>query len=326
MADGSGERYDWRFWLATAGALVLGGVLLVAAWAKALDPITFAEQIRVEGLEILLPAEALAILVVVAEVALGAALVLGIRRGWVLVPTAAMVAFFVFLTARTYWRFTQGIVDETAACGCFGNLFSRTPAEAFWQDLFLLVPPLLAAFLARPGSSRGLRYRVALTVSAAVGAGLLAWRAPELPLDDLATRLKPGVEMSAICAGRDSVDSVRICLDAMMPELEVGRHLIVIATLDNEELFAGIDRLNERAMAAGPTLWLLTDSLEEERQAFFWEWGPAFEIREAPLAMLRPLYRRQPRSFLVESGRVVETWPGLPPPAGAAEVAASPGG
>ena len=35
---------------------MLGAVLLFAVWAKALDPAAFAEQIRIEGLDVLLSA------------------------------------------------------------------------------------------------------------------------------------------------------------------------------------------------------------------------------------------------------------------------------
>jgi hypothetical protein len=48
-------------------------------------------------------------------------------------------------------------------------------------------------------------------------------------------------------------------------------------------------------------------------RAFFWQWGPRFEVVEAPEPLLRPLYRRLPRSFRVEDGQVVETFSGLPP-------------
>lgn len=293
--------------------MVLGAVLLVAGGVKALDPLTFAEQIRGEGLEIGLPAGALAVLVIVVEVALGAALVMGLRRLWVLVPAAALVAFFLFLNARAYWRASQGIVDDVEACGCFGNLLSRTPAEAFWQDLLMLLPPLLLAFVGRPAGGGPPRGRLAVVAILAVATAVFAWQAPALPLDDLATRLRPGVETGELCAGRDTEETVRVCLDTLMPELQVGRHLLVIASLGNEELREEIDHLNQIAVAGGPGLWLLTDSSEEERMAFFWEHAPAFEIREAPAALLRPLYRTQPRSFLVESGEVVETWSGLPP-------------
>jgi hypothetical protein len=38
-----------------------------------------------------------------------------------------------------------------------------------------------------------------------------------------------------------------------------------------------------------------------------------FQIRQAPPALLRPLYRRLPRAFEVQDGRVVRTYRGMPP-------------
>ncbi len=303
---------DWRFWLGTAGAFVLGAVLLFAGWAKALDPVGFAELIESEGLDIVLSAWVWSVVMIVAEFAAGVALILGLRRLWILLPTALLVIVFVFLNVRAYWRFAQGIVDEEATCGCFGNLLSRTPAEAFWQDLWMLVPGLLLAFLARPRVIPYERLRLGIVAIVSVAAALFAWNAPELPLDDLATRLKPGVEIADLCAGRDTEETVRVCLDVLVPQLQVGRHVVIIASLDNEELRAGMDELSAAALAGGPALWLATDAPEEERQAFYWEWAPPFEVQEVPLALLRPLYRRQPRSFLVESGVVARTWSGLP--------------
>ena len=90
----------WRPVVGAAGAVVLSAVLLLAAGAKALDPAAFAEQIRLEGLEFLLPANALALLAIALEAGLGMALLLGVRRGWVLGPAALMTAFFLFLSGR----------------------------------------------------------------------------------------------------------------------------------------------------------------------------------------------------------------------------------
>ena len=58
---------------------------------------------------------------------------------------------------------------------------------------------------------------------------------------------------------------------------------------------------------------MLTGNTEEELFGFRFGKGPSFELRETPPALLRPLYRTLPRSFLVRGGRVVETWSGLPP-------------
>lgn len=302
----------WRRWTGTAAGVFLGGVLLVAAWSKAVHPAAFATQIADEGLAVVLPAMGVALLVLALETFLGTALLLGLRRPWVLWPTAALVAFFVFLTGRAYWRWAHGEIAGDAACGCFGNLALRTPAEAFWQDLLLLVPPLVLAFLGRPRRPAGVAWRVGVVAVLTAGTVVLAWKAPELPLDDLATRLRPGVRVDSLCVrgddGEECLDSARI-----LPEVASGEAVVVIGELD-EELGEAVARLNDYHWAAtGPPLYLLTGATEEELFHFHFGYGPAFEVRAAPPAMLRPLYRSLPRSFRVADGEVVETWSGLPP-------------
>lgn len=311
----SSERVRPRlFWLGTAAGVFLGAVLLVAVWAKALDPAAFAEQIRVEGLDVLLSAQAMALIALALEAGLGLALVLGVRRLWVLIPAALLVAFFVFLTGRAWWMSAHGL-REAESCGCFGNLVQRTPAQAFWQDLLLLAPALLLSFVGRPRGYRNARFpaaRAALVAAATVAVAVFAWKAPELPLDDLATRLSPGVEVEEICAGA-TADAV--CLDTVAPELKQGEHLVVIADLADLEdpalgdAVAGLNRIQNE----GGAVWLLSASPSEQHRAFFWRFGPAFQVVETPEPLLRPLYRRLPRSFRVEDGRVTETYAGLPP-------------
>jgi len=293
------------FWLGTAAGVFLGAVLLVAVWAKALDPAAFAEQIRIEGLDVLLSARAVALLALVLEAGLGLALVLGIRRPWVLVPAALLVAFFTFLTGRAWWMSAHGL-REAESCGCFGNLVQRTPAQAFWQDLLLLVPSLLLSFVGRDRAAGFPRIRTALAAVATVAVALFAWKAPELPLDDLATRLRPGVEVAQICAGGGDNP---VCLDTVAPELKQGRHLVVMSNLEDPALGEAVNDLNEM----GGSVVLLSASPSEQHRAFFWRFGPKFQVVEAPEPLLRPLYRRLPRSFRVEDGRVTETYAGLPP-------------
>jgi uncharacterized membrane protein YphA (DoxX/SURF4 family) len=295
-----------------AGGL-LGAVLLVAAWAKAIDPAAFAEQIHAEGLDRLLPAGVMALLALGLETGLGLALVLGLRRLWVLVPAAFLVAFFVALNGRAWWLDAHGLRGQTAACGCFGNLVERSPREAFWQDLLLLLPPLLLAFAGRRRRPPIFPPARTAVVAAGVAAAVLfAWRAPALPLDDLATRMHPGAFVAKLCAGTGSP----VCLDTVIPELGSGEHLVVLGDLDDPALGQAVDSLNTLARAPGaPAVWLLHASGPARQRAFQWKWGPAFKLVEAPAALLRPLYRRLPRSFRIRDGNVVETFPGLPPPA-----------
>ena len=185
--------------------------------------------------------------------------------------------------------------------------------------------PLAIAFVGRSpagaGGAAGGRgfptLRTAVATAAAAGAAVFAWQAPTLPLDNLATRLRPGREVAELCAGGAGSGSQRVCLTTIVPELAHGRHLVVMADLQDPAFTADIDRLNDYARDArdgkAPPLWVLSGGTAEEQRRFFWTWGPAFEIREAPPALLKPLYRRLPRSFLVEDGEVHATYSGLPP-------------
>ena len=302
--------------LGTAGGVFLGAVFLFAAWAKAIDPNAFVGEIASRGLTFGLGAGAVAFLALALEAGLGTLLLVGVRRLWVLVPAALLVVFFLFLTGQDYYRSLVGIELDSAACGCFGNLVQRTPAQAFWQDLLLLVPALGLAFLGRP--REGSAVPVARTIVGAMATAavvLLAWKAPELPLDDLATRLSPGVEVTSLCAGEGAE---RICLDTLVPGVEEGEHLVVLADLD-EGFGERVEKINRYLDARildvpdAPALDVVVTAAPEEQQAFFWQWGPGFELHQAPDMLMRPLYRRLPRSFLVRGGEVVETWDGLPP-------------
>jgi Methylamine utilisation protein MauE len=312
-STGGQARSGWPF-VGAAGALVLGAVLLVAAAAKALDPSAFAEQIRREGLDLLLPAGAVALVALALEAGLGTALLLGVRRLWVLVPSALLVGFFLTLTGRDWWLTTRGLRDPSAACGCFGNLLERTPAEALRMDLLLLALPLALAFLGRRTGRRFPPARTAAAAIAALAVAVFAWQAPALPLDDLATRLRPGKEVAELCTGDGDG---RVCLATVVPELARGRHLVVLADLEDPAFTGAVDRLNAYARQARdggvPDLWVVDGGTPEQQRLFFWQWGPAFEVREAPAALLRPLYRSLPRSFLVEDGTVRATYSGMPP-------------
>ena len=309
----------WRRLLATLGGVVLGAVLLIAAWAKTLDPAAFAGQIRAEGLDVVLPAGVVALIALALEWGLGTAMLLGVRQRFVVWSTTALVAFFVFLTGRTYWRHLQGIeLDDEASCGCFGNLLERTPAEAFWQDLLLLVPPLVLVWLAVETGRRLPTARLVIVGLVTVTGTAVGWMAPDLPLDNLATRLKPGVETHTICAGADadgdSDVGSRVCLDAILPEIALGDHLIVIADIEADIFTERIAELNDFTWRDGvPQLWVLAAASEDQLFQLRFGHGPVFEVRETPAALLRPLYRTLPRTFRVVDGLVTETYSGLPP-------------
>ncbi len=169
MSAVSASETGWRTWAARASGWLLGGVLLLAAVAKVYEPGAFVGQIRLEGLDFLLPAVLVALLALALETGLGLALLLGVHHRLVLASAALLSLFFLGLTGRNYWLVSQGLRDPDESCGCFGSLIERTPAEAFWQDLLLLVPPLRVLLWLRWGKRLPLgRWRIGIAAAAAL--------------------------------------------------------------------------------------------------------------------------------------------------------------
>ncbi|MHC5009769.1 MAG: MauE/DoxX family redox-associated membrane protein [Planctomycetota bacterium] len=306
------RTWDWKYILSTTAGCFLGAVLLFAVWAKVINPIYFQEWVEFEGLDFLLPATIMAPFSLAVEGILGMALLLGMRRLWVLIPTGLLVLFFLFLTGKAYLAYLTGSDAGGGSCGCFGNLIIRSPGEAFWQDVILLIPALFIAFLWRPPTG-GPVPKVRVTILGVFVVGLLVvYRfAPELPFDDMATRLRADTPLDELCVG---LDEDRVCISTLFPELAEGEHLVVIADVNDEAFGESVADLSEYAInGVGPMLWAVSPTSEEDIGIFFWTWAPSFEVRPAPLALLRPMYRRLPRSFAVRDGTVTETFDGLPP-------------
>jgi hypothetical protein len=282
-------------WVGRLAAVVLGVVLLLAAYAKAVDPRLFALQLAE-----LLPVPAslafpLAILIIGFEAGLGAALVRGWRHPVVLAATTA--TFIVFLGVVTWQLFRPS--EVAGGCGCFGQLLERTPQQALYEDVAFV----LLTGLAWVGSgARAHTPRWGWTAFAAAASVALAVSAPSLPLDDHATALAPGVPVSATQ------------LDAIVPELRTGRHLVLLLDRADPDTRTQIGALNQKLhLPAGATpVWGVANDDPALALEFLWSAGPAFEVRGAPPRVLRRLYRTLPRSALVDAGLVVRTWSGLP--------------
>jgi uncharacterized membrane protein YphA (DoxX/SURF4 family) len=188
------NRYNsatrWKWILGTVAAVFLGGVFLLATVGKVVAPGEFVAQIHLEGLDFLLSAGIVAVIALALEAGLGLALLLGVRHWLVVLPTGLLVAFFLFLTGRNYWLVSQGLRDAEESCGCFGSLVVRTPSEAFWQDLILLVPPMILlvwSILKIRVPVPVVRLGVSLVVALAVGG--YTFMSPQLEFSQIATDL-----------------------------------------------------------------------------------------------------------------------------------------
>jgi uncharacterized membrane protein YphA (DoxX/SURF4 family) len=75
----------------------------------------------------------IALLICIAEIVLGIAILIAYRFSIVKWIILSMILFFTFLT------FYSAYFDKVKECGCFGDFISLTPWQSFWKDIILLV-------------------------------------------------------------------------------------------------------------------------------------------------------------------------------------------
>jgi|APSaa5957512535_1039671.scaffolds.fasta_scaffold02001_7 uncharacterized membrane protein YphA (DoxX/SURF4 family) len=155
------------FMLSRISRILVGSLFIVSGLIKANDPVGFSYKLNdyfapgVFDLPWLDPfALELSILVCVAEIVLGVAVLLGARMKLASWALLLLMIFFTFLTGYTAvanWffdnhesgltHFFEGVLGFVARddisymkdCGCFGDAIKLDPWESFWKDVVLMV-------------------------------------------------------------------------------------------------------------------------------------------------------------------------------------------
>lgn len=267
--------------------ILLGLIFVVAAALKGLDPAEFAHQMA--GYGIVGPAVSglSTPLLIAFEFTLGVALLAGFRPRASALTAVALLVAFIGIEA---YGIAQG---RTEACGCFGAYVQRTPQQVILEDLLFIGFGLLSLFGLRTwAGARGRRSVVAVFAGGLLMLGF-AIASPFLPLDPLVTSLAVGHGMQDLG------------LAETVPDLLQGRHLVALIDVTDEKASETSARLDEiAAMTGGPDVIALTPATEEERLAFTWTAAPAYDLRNLDRPVLKRLYRRLPRFFLVDGGHV----------------------
>ena len=120
--------------------VLVGALFIISGLVKLNDPIGSAFKLQdyfapdVLDLGFLVPYSLLiAIFVVIFEVLVGVALLLGYLKKFTLWALMLMIVFFTFLT------FYSAYFNKVTDCGCFGDAIPLTPWESFYKDIILLV-------------------------------------------------------------------------------------------------------------------------------------------------------------------------------------------
>ncbi|MDX9758940.1 MAG: MauE/DoxX family redox-associated membrane protein [Bacteroidota bacterium] len=277
--------------------IAVGLVFLSAALLKALDPDSFAEQIATYAI---LPDLSLlaAWTLIIFEVALATALIVNFLPRVVPLLTIAMLLFFI---AITVYGMMIGLGES---CGCFGNLVHRGPEQVIVEDALMIVALVFAVIVLWGRKTAGMRWRAALSISAAAIAALVTGVHAQLPVDDFVTQLKPGAVFSTW-----PVDGL------YGKDLNTGTHAVFLFTVRSPHVAADVERMNAIAQHEDvpSAVGLIIDGTEHLTTLMF-EYAAAFPVAAVEPRFARPLYRRLPRVFVLHEGVVSATWSELPTP------------
>ncbi|MCG2418114.1 DoxX family protein [Aequorivita sp. F47161] len=129
--------------------IIVGALFIISGLIKLNDPVGFSFKLKdyfapeVLDLGFLVPyALLIAVFLVIFEVLVGVALLLGYLKKATLWALLLMIVFFTFLT------FYSAYFNKVTDCGCFGDAIKLTPWESFTKDVILLVL-ILILFIGR---------------------------------------------------------------------------------------------------------------------------------------------------------------------------------
>ena len=118
----------------------VGVLFIISGFVKLNDPVGFSFKLQeyfapdVLNIEFLSPfALGLAIILVIVELVLGVALIIGYYKRITMWLLLLMIIFFTFLT------FYSAYFNKVTDCGCFGDALPLTPWQSFTKDVILLI-------------------------------------------------------------------------------------------------------------------------------------------------------------------------------------------
>ena len=118
----------------------VGILFIISGFVKLNDPVGFSFKLQeyfapdVLNIEFLSPfALGLAIILVIVELVLGVALIIGYYKRLTMWLLLLMIIFFTFLT------FYSAYFNKVTDCGCFGDALPLTPWQSFTKDVILLI-------------------------------------------------------------------------------------------------------------------------------------------------------------------------------------------
>lgn len=299
--------------------IIVGVLFIFSGFVKLMDPkgsqYKFEEYFSegVLNLEFLVPyALYFSVFLIISEIYLGFAVLLGYRAKATMKFLLIMILFFLFLT------FYSAYFNKVTDCGCFGDAIKLTPWQSFYKDLILTI---LIIFLYKykeyiyPYFNR--MTVTFITVSSVILSLFIAiYIIGHLPLIDfraykVGTNIPEGMKYQGdgkIPPIHDLMleDEQNDLLDAI---LKMDKVMLVIASSLEKSEYMGFPEIKELALQAknkGYKVYGVTASFSEIIELTKKKYNLPFEFLFCDETTLKTMIRANPGIMILKEGTIVD--------------------
>ncbi|WP_439130698.1 BT_3928 family protein [Polaribacter sp.] len=299
--------------------IIVGALFIFSGFVKLVDPIgsqyKFEEYFSegVLNLEFLIPyALPFAIFLIVAEIVLGVALLVGWKAKFTVNSLKIIILLFLFLT--WYSAYYNKVTD----CGCFGDAIKLKPWETFYKDVLLTVLIFLIGAKIKwikPIFSKN-NNGIIVLLSLVISCGITYYSLAHLPI----------IDFRAYAIGKNIPEGMEYKDDGEIPPihdffLEDAQNdlapqilkmdkviLVIMSSLEKSEYaaFPEIKKMADNAIAKGYKVYGVSASFTDIIQLTKKKFKLPFEILFCDETTLKTMIRANPGVMILKKGTIVE--------------------
>jgi uncharacterized membrane protein YphA (DoxX/SURF4 family) len=299
--------------------IIVGALFIFSGFVKLVDPIgsqyKFEEYFSegVLNLEFLIPyALPFAIFLIIAEIVLGVALLVGFKAKKTVISLKIIILLFLFLT----WY--SAFYDKVTDCGCFGDAIKLTPWQTFYKDVILTILIFFLGYKIRfikpilPKANPGLIVTLSFIISVTITYYVLT----HLPI----------IDFRAYAIGKNIPEGMQYKDDGELPPvhdffleneqndlapeiLKMEKVMLVIMSNLNKsdfEAFPEIKKAADKALKNGYKVYgvsaSFTDIIEMTKKQF----SLPFEVLFCDETTLKTMIRANPGVMILSKGTVID--------------------
>lgn len=299
--------------------IIVGALFIFSGFVKLVDPIgsqyKFEEYFSegVLNLEFLIPyALPFAIVLIIAEIVLGFALLVGWRVKFTVRSLKVIILLFLFLT--WYSAYYNKVTD----CGCFGDAIKLDPWETFYKDVILTVLIFFIGFKIKlikpifPKSNPGLIVFMSLIISS----GITYYVLEHLPI----------IDFRAYAIGKNIPVGMEYKNDGKIPPvhdfmLENAQNdlapeifkmdkvmLVIMSSFEKSDFvaFPEIKDVTEIAIQKGYSVYGVSASFSDIIEITVKKYKLPFEVLFCDETTLKTMIRANPGIMILNKGTIVD--------------------